>query len=75
MGNDSGSQADGSEWETKARRAAKDVEAKRQVLETAVARRDQLLIEGIDSGLSVGHVARVMLVSAARVQQVLAAKG
>lgn len=68
-------QGDRTGWEERARRAAVDVEAKRQVLEAAVELRDRLLIEGIDTGHGIRHVAESMLLSKARVMQIVATKG
>lgn len=62
-------------WEARTRRAATDVEAKKQVYEAAVELRDRLVIEGIDTGRRVADVARAALMTAARVHQIIAAKG
>lgn len=51
------------------------MEAKRQVLEAAVELRDELVIEGVDSGYGRARIAQVMLMSKARVMQILAARG
>jgi hypothetical protein len=75
MSENSESQGDVDGWEKRAHRAAKDVEAKRHVLEAAIVQRDRLLIEGVDRGVKLSKVGATMLLSAARIQQILAAKG
>lgn len=62
-------------WEDRTRRAATDVEAKRQVFEAAVELRDRLVIEGVDQRRRIADVARAALMSEARVHQIIAAKG
>lgn len=62
-------------WEERCRRAATDAEAKRQVFEAAVELRDRLVLEGVDQGRRIADVAQAALMSRARVQQIIAAKG
>lgn len=62
-------------WEERCRRAATDVEAKRQVFEAAVELRDRLVLEGVDQGRRIADVARAALMTSARVHQIIAAKG
>lgn len=69
-------QVDGmTELEKQTRKAAVDVEAKRQVLSAATELRDELIVKLYDSGVSVARAARVSLVSMQRVLQIVARKG
>lgn len=69
-------QVDGmTDLEERVRRAAIDVEAKRQVLSAATELRDRLVVQLYDSGTTVRRVAKVALVSVQRVLQIVARQG
>lgn len=75
MSPESQSQVVGNVWAERARRAAVDVEAKRQVLEAALELRDRLVLEGVDAGYTQGEVARALLMARSRVHQIVARRG
>ncbi len=66
---------DMSDLERTVRKAAVDVESKRQILDAAIEIRDRLLVELYDTGATVKRVADVALVSVVRVQQIVARAG
>jgi len=61
--------------EEKVRKAAVDVEAKRQVLEAAIETRDAGILELYDSGCPLARAAKVSLVSMQRIMQIVARRG
>jgi hypothetical protein len=62
-------------WSDRAGRASTDLEAHRALEGAKVELRDSLVVEGIDTGRSVGSVARACHISTARVTQILARRG
>lgn len=68
-------QAVGTHLEDRARRAATDLEAHRQLEAAKVELRDRLVVDLIDTGHTVAETARIALVSKARVMQILAKAG
>ena len=65
----------GADWRTRARRAAADVEAKRQALTAAIELRDHLLVRCYDQRYPVSDLADAFLIARSRVQQIVAARG
>jgi hypothetical protein len=57
------------------RKAATDVEAKRQIHQAALELRDDLIVKLYDTGCSVAHVARTALISVPRVMQIIGKRG
>lgn len=64
-----------SDQESALRRAAVDVEAKRQVYNASIELRDRLVLELYDAGVHVRRVAKVALMSYPRVLQIVARHG